>query len=177
MTRQASSGLLQDGTLEGIWDLDPHRSSIGFTTRTLWGLVTVRGVFRQMTGGGAVGTDGRVHGTLTVKAASIDTKNPRRDNHLRSADFLDSDHHPDITFAVEAARPAAAGIIVTGSLSVRGRPRPLSLAALPHLADDAHLILDAEVQIDRGEFGITWGKRLGAGMSNTVTIHAVFTRQ
>ena len=177
MTSSSPRTLLVDRTLEGTWHLDHSRSSIRFTTRTMWGLVRVSGAFRQMGGGGVVTPESQVHGTLTVKAASIDTKNLRRDRHLRSADFFDSDHYPDITFAVETVQPAAAGVTLTGTLSVRDCTRPLSFGALPSLQGEDELALDAELQIDRGDLGLTWGKRLGAGMSNTVTIHAVFTRR
>ena len=177
MTESSGGTLLQDPTLEGTWDLDPSRSSIRFTTRTMWGLVPVGGAFHQVGGGGVVTAESQVHGILTVKAASVDTKNVRRDRHLRSADFFDTDHYPDVTFAVETVQPAIAGVTVTGTLSVRDCTRPLSFGALPSLQGEDELTLDAELQIDRGDLGLTWGKRLGAGMSNTVTIHAVFTRR
>jgi polyisoprenoid-binding protein YceI len=89
------------------------------------GLVRVKGVFREVGGSGTVSSDGEVSGTLTVAAASIDTKNTRRDTHLRSADFLDTGSYPDLTFTVEAIR----GLVVTGALTVRGRTRPLSFKA------------------------------------------------
>ncbi len=44
--------------------------------------------------------------TITVAAASIDTKNAKRDKHLRSGDFFDSDNYPDITFTVDGIRPS-----------------------------------------------------------------------
>jgi polyisoprenoid-binding protein YceI len=50
--------------------------------------------------GQAVPADGTVNGTVTVAAASIETKNTRRDTHLRSADFFDSGNYPDITFTI-----------------------------------------------------------------------------
>ena len=177
MTSSSPRTLLVDRTLEGTWDLDHSRSSIRFTTRTMWGLVRVTGAFRQMGGGGIITSESQVHGTLTVKAASIDTKNVRRDRHLRSADFFDSDHYPDVTFAVETVQPSTAGVTVTGTLSVRDCTRHLSFGALPSVQGEDELTLDAELQVDPGDLGLTWGKRLGVGMSNTVTIHAVFTRR
>ena len=70
------------------------------------GLIRVNGVFREVTGTGAVRPDGKVSGTVTVAAASIDTRNSRRDAHLCSADFFDSDNYPDITFTTNGIRPA-----------------------------------------------------------------------
>jgi polyisoprenoid-binding protein YceI len=82
--------LLKDGNLAGEWVLDPVKSGIGLKSRSMWGLVPVNGVFREVSGNGTVCADGAVSGTVTVAAASIETKNPRRDTHLRSADFFDS---------------------------------------------------------------------------------------
>ena len=80
--------LLTDRALAGEWALDPRRSSIRLKSRSMWGLVPVNGVFREVRGHGTVSADGRVSGTVAVAAASIDTRNTRRDTHLRSADFF-----------------------------------------------------------------------------------------
>ena len=109
--------LLANGALAGAWALDPGRSSIRLKNRSVWGLVRVNGVFREVSGNGSVYPDGQVSGTLTVAAASIDTKNTRRDTHLRSADFFDSDNHPDITFTADGIRPSGQGVAVTGALT------------------------------------------------------------
>ena len=90
----------------------------------MWGLAPVKGVFRQASGQGTVSPAGDVSGTITVGAASIDTKNKKRDTHLRSADFFDSDTYPDITFTVDQARPSGQGVTVSGSLTVRDLTRP-----------------------------------------------------
>jgi polyisoprenoid-binding protein YceI len=130
MERQTSTAQLQEGTLAGNWYLDPRRSSIGFTTKALWGLVPVRGVFHQFSGSAVVAPGGHASGTLTVKTASVDTKNTRRDRHPCSADFFDSDNHPEITFVVDTIRPSAGRVTVIGTLSVRDRSRRMALDAL-----------------------------------------------
>src|SRR5580693_2698722 len=83
--------LLKDGAVAGEWIVDPSRSAVSFKSGSMWGLVRVHGVFRQVTGNGTVSPTGEVSGALTVSAASVDTKNAKRDTHLRSADFFDSD--------------------------------------------------------------------------------------
>ncbi len=100
--------LLNDGKLAGEWALDPIKSSIGLKSRSMWGLTPVNGVFRRVSGNGTVCADGAVSGTVTVAAASIETKNARRDTHLRSADFFDSGNNPDITFTADGIRPCTA---------------------------------------------------------------------
>jgi polyisoprenoid-binding protein YceI len=141
------------------------------------GLIPVSGVFRQVSGNGTVLPDGKVSGTLTVAAASIDTNNTRRDTHLRSADFFDSDNHPDITFTADGIRPSGQGVAVSGALTVRDQTRPLSFDAAASVQGDGEIWLDAEVHINRADFGLTWNSIFMTSMHNTLTIHAVFTRR
>jgi polyisoprenoid-binding protein YceI len=169
--------LLKEGTLAGDWVLDPRRSSVRLKSRSVWGLVPVNGVFREVSGSGTVSRNGSASGTLTVAAASIDTKNPRRDTHLRSADFFDSSNHPDITFTADGIRPSGQGAEVTGTLTVRGRTRPLSFDAVAATQGDGEIRLDAEAHINRADFGLTWNQLGLVSMHNTLTIHAVFTRR
>jgi polyisoprenoid-binding protein YceI len=177
MTAPGVQAVLTDGVLAGDWVLDPHTSSIRLKSRSMWGLVRVNGVFREVSGNGTVSTDGEVSGTVTAAAASIDTKNPRRDTHLRSADFFDSDSNPDITFTADGIRPSGQGVAVTGALTVRGRTRPLSFEAAASVQDDGEVWLDAEVRINRADFGLTWNQMGMTSMNNTLTIHAVFTQR
>jgi polyisoprenoid-binding protein YceI len=175
-TTPGVQALLADGALAGDWVLDPGTSSVRLKSRSL-GLVPVRGVFREVSGNGTVSPDGGVSGTVTVAAASIDTRNARRDTHLRSADFFDSGNHPDITFTVHGIRPSGQGVAVTGALTVRGRTRPLSFDAAASAHGDGEIWLDAEVHVNRADFGLTWNQLGLVSMHNTLTIHGVFTRR
>jgi polyisoprenoid-binding protein YceI len=177
LTAPALRALLHEGALAGQWVLDPRKSSIRLKSRSMWGLAAVNGVFRQVSGNGTVAADGEVSGTLTVAAASVDTNNSRRDTHLRSTAFFDSGNHPDITFTAEGVRLAGQGVVVTGALTVRDRTRPLSLHAAASVRGDGDVWLDAEVHINRADFGLTWNLLGMASMHNTLTIHAVFTRR
>jgi polyisoprenoid-binding protein YceI len=177
MTAPALQALLKDGALAGKWALDPRTSSIRLKSRAMGGLARVNGVFREVSGSGTVFPDGEVSGTLTVVAASIDTKNNRRDTHLRSADFFDSGNYPDITFTAEAIRPSGQGVAVTGALTVRGRTRPLSFDAAASVRGDGEVGLDAEVIINRADFGLTWNLMGTVSMNSTLTIHATFSRR
>ena len=167
--------LLADGALAGDWVLDPRESSIRLKSRSM-GLIPVNGVFRDVSGNGAIAAGGEVSGTVTVAAASIDTKNTRRDAHLRSADFFDSGNHPDITFTADDIQPSGRGVAVTGVLTVRGRTRPLSFDAAASVRADGGIRVDAEVHVNRADFGLTWNRMGMISMTNTLTIHAVFTR-
>jgi polyisoprenoid-binding protein YceI len=124
-TASAIDELLRDGKLAGTWILDASSSQIRLRSKSMWGLVTVKGVFGQVEGNGTVSAAGEASGTITVASDSIDTKMKKRDEHLRSADFFDTANHRSITFTADQVRPSGQGVMVTGSLTVRGRTRPL----------------------------------------------------
>jgi len=175
MTAPQVQALLEDGALAGEWVLHPGRSSIRLTTRSM-GVIPVKGVFREVSGYGKVAADGRVSGTVTVAAASIDTQNKRRDAHLRSADLLNCDAYPDITFSADSVRPSGGGLAVTGALAIGGRTRPLTIDAAVTAQDDGEISLDAVVHVNRADFGITYNPLGLIGVHNTLGIHAVFAR-
>ncbi|MFF8725830.1 YceI family protein [Streptomyces sp. NPDC015171] len=161
----------------GLWQLDPTATTVGLRHRTFWGLVAVKGTFTGVGGSGEVRADGSAAGTVTLDAASLDTKNAKRDAHLRSADFLDTDHHPEITFAVRGAdRLDGDEVRVAGQLTVRGVSRPQSFTARLTGVSAEALTLEAEFGVDRAEFGMGWNQ-LGM-MRGLTTVTAVlrFTR-
>ena len=175
-TSSALQELLRDGKLAGSWTLDAARSEIGLKSKSMWGMMPVKGVFREVTGTGTVSAAGDATGTITVAAKSIDTKNKKRDEHLRSADFFDVARTPDITFAAEQITPSAEGVTVSGTLTVRDRTHPVSFAARVS-GDEAQVVLDGETEVNRADFGLTWNQLGMTSMNNTITVHAVFTRQ
>jgi polyisoprenoid-binding protein YceI len=167
--------LLQEAALAGDWTLDASRSAIGLRSKSIWGLVPVKGAFREFSGKGTVSPQGEVRGTVTVASASVDTKNAQRDKHLRSDDFFSSDAYPDITFTVDGIAPSGEGVTVSGTLKVRDRTKPLSFAATAAASGEGEVAFDAQVQVNRSDFGLTW-RQMGASMENTITVHAVFTK-
>jgi polyisoprenoid-binding protein YceI len=168
---------LRDGKLAGSWTLNAARSEIGLLTKSVWGLIKVTGVFREVSGEGTVTAAGDVTGTVAVAAASIDTKNGKRDTHLRSADFFEVDKYPDITVAIQSVKPAGQGVTVTGMLTVHGQSRPLSFPATVSGFDGDELSLDGAAQVNRAELGLTFNQLGMMSMHNTITVHLVFTRK
>jgi polyisoprenoid-binding protein YceI len=143
----------------GTWQLDRTASTVALRHKTMWGLVTVKGTFTDVSGQGEVRPDGSAVGTLTLDAASLDTGHAKRDKHLRSADFFDVDNHPEITFAVRSAEVRDGDTVhVVGQLTARGVSRPLSLTARLVAADADALTLDAEFSVDRAQFGLGWNQ-------------------
>ena len=113
--QQATSALqaqLASGALASNWTLDPGRSTVTLRSKSVWGLVPVKGAFREVAGQGTVSPAGEVSGRIEIGAASVDTGNAKRDTHLRSDDFFLSDKYPVITFDLD--RLAVTGDGVTG---------------------------------------------------------------
>jgi len=166
---------LHDGRLAGVWTLDAARSQVRLETRHTWKLLPLHGFFRQVTGNGAVTPAGAASGVITVAAGSIDTGNPKRDKHLRSADFFDVANYPDFTYAADSVSLAGSGVRISGRLTVRGRTLPASFDARVSIAD-GEAWLDGRLQVNRADFGLTWNWLGIASMHNTIGVHAVFTR-
>lgn len=177
LTAPALDALLHDGSLAGDWTLDPSRSQVKLRSKSMWGLAPVKGVFGQVSGGGVISAAGDVSGVINVAARSIDTGNSKRDRHLRSAEFFDAERFDSVTVRVDGIRPSGEGVTVTGSLTVRDRTRPLSFGAAVSVIETGEVWLDADVQVNRADFGLTWNQMGMASMNNTISVHAVFTRQ
>jgi polyisoprenoid-binding protein YceI len=156
--------------------LDKDRSTVALRSRSMWGLAPVKGVFRELDGDATISPSGEVTGRITVAAGSVDTANPKRDTHLRSNDFFLSEKYPAITFTVNSLTPAGEGASVSGTLTVRDKTLPVTFPASASQLDGGAIALDATLQVDRSEFGLTWNQLGMASMKNTITIHAVFTK-
>ncbi|WP_034273588.1 YceI family protein [Actinospica robiniae] len=155
----------------GHWQLDPARSTVRFRHKTFWGLVTVKGRFSSVSGEGEVSPSGAATGTLTVDSASLSTRLPMRDKHLRSADFLDAENHAAIVFTARGITPREGDTVeVEGTLTVRGTTRPLSFTARAEKADGDAIALRGNAAIDREEYGLTWNQ---IGMIRGLTSVAV----
>ena len=102
------------------YEIDPAHSSATFAVRHF--VSQVPGRFDQLSGALAYDPENPAASSveITIDAASIDTNNPKRDTHLRSADFFDVENHPSLTFKSTAVKGAAGGLEVTGDLTIRG---------------------------------------------------------
>jgi polyisoprenoid-binding protein YceI len=168
---------LDRAALAGTWVLDPARSTVQLRSKSMWGLVPVKGSFGTVSGEATVSPAGEVSGTLTVDAASVNTGMAKRDQHLKSGDFFAADTYPSIVFTVDQIQTSGAEVTVSGRLTVRDQTRPLSFPVTPAVHGDGEVELDAEVPVDRTDYGLTWNQLGMAGTHNTITVHAVFTRR
>jgi len=167
---------LTSGSLAGTWTLDPARSAATLRSKSMWGLAPVKGVFGELEGGGTVSPEGGVTGRIEIATGTLDTKNSKRDTHLRSDDFFLSEKYPAIIFTLDSLAPAGDGVTVSGQLTVRERSQPISFPATVTLAGEGEVVFDATVQVDRSDFGLTWNQLGMASMKNTIGIHAVLTK-
>ncbi|MBQ0849487.1 YceI family protein [Streptomyces sp. BH-SS-21] len=162
----------------GLWQLDAVRSAVAIKHKTMWGLVTVKGAFGGVSGEGEVEAGGSAHGAITVEAGSLDTKNAKRDAHLRGADFFDAERHPTLVFAVRDAvvRPDDS-VGIEGELTVRGVSRPQSVTATVTESSGDVVTLAAEFTVDREQFNLGWNQMGMIRGLTTVTATLRFTRR
>lgn len=107
--------------------------------------------------------------TLTIQAASIDTNEPQRDQHLRSADFFETEKFPTLTFASSSiSRKGSDTFAVTGDLEIHGVKKSvvvevgyLGMAKDPW--GNAKYGFEAETTINRKDFGLSWNAALETG--------------
>jgi len=148
----------------GTWEVDPAHSSIEFRVKHMM-ISTVRGRFREFEGTIEAAPDyhdSKVSGC--VKTASIDTNEPRRDEHLRSADFFHAEEHPEIRFESTSVEHVQGGTYrVGGDLSMHGERKPVEFEVTVHGASGDRVGLEARATISRGEFGLRWQQALETG--------------
>jgi polyisoprenoid-binding protein YceI len=160
----------------GDWSLDASASTVAFQHKSVYGLITVRGTFPVGGGEGHLAADGTASGTVIIDAAGLDTKHKKRDTHLRSKDFFETDQHPTITFTAERAHRASAGgteVRVDGRLKVKDIEKPVSFLANATTTDADSVTLTAETTLDRHDYGLAWNQM---GMIKGLTTLAVTLR-
>jgi polyisoprenoid-binding protein YceI len=153
-----------------VWQIDPKHTLVEFAAWHMM-VTTVKGSFSGVSGTIRADEDDPTRSSVEVEidAASLDTREDRRDAHLRSADFLDVERHPSITFRstrVEQVGPDRLRIV--GALAIRGTSREVVLdttvngrARTPEGLEVAGFTADAE--INRKDYGLNWNVALEAG--------------
>jgi polyisoprenoid-binding protein YceI len=151
-----------DGSLTqlptGTWQVDVGASELSFGARGMFGLVPVHGHFAAFAGTLTVDATG-TRGELQVQAATLDTHNAKRDEHLRGADFFDVEVHPTVTFELTGVKPGSDGrVIVTGVLRIRESALAIEapVTVTPSGAD--RVTLTTKLDVDRAAAGVGWSK-------------------
>ena len=166
--------------LTGTYTLDPAHTRIGFVARHAM-VTKVRGSFDEFAGtavlDGANPADSRVE--VTIEAASIDTRNAQRDEHLRSNDFLAMQEYPKITFASTGVRQAGETTFeVTGDLTIKGVTNQITIpfefeGSAKDPFGNQRVGFEGSVTINRRDYGVTWNAALEGGgvlVSDKVTL-------
>ena len=152
------------------WTLDASHSTVAFSVRHMM-ITNVRGEFRTLSGDVtfAPGQPEAATVRASIDAASIHTREEKRDAHLRGADFFDADAHPSITFASRVVSATAGGYDVVGDLTIRGTTREVTLSVEDVTAEHTdpwgqrRIGASAKTKIRRSDFGMTWNAALEAG--------------
>lgn len=156
--------------LASDWEIDAAHSSAQFSVRHMM-VSTVRGQFQKISG--TVSLDDRdltrSKVEVTIDAASIDTRDAKRDGHLKSPDFFDVAKYPTITFRSTKVEKAGDGYKLTGDLTLHGITRPIVLSVAGVTAPQKNpwgkLVRGASAtgKLNRKDFGLTWNKALESG--------------
>lgn len=178
----AGQAIEQQGTT--TWTLDPAHSQVEFVVKHMM-ITKVRGRFATVNGAIEVDesepSSSRVE--VEIDAPSIDTRQEDRDTHLRSADFLDVESHPTLTFrstSVEGLTLEEGSTFeVVGDLTIRGATREVTLDAVYEGRGmdpwgGERLAFSGDTVIDRRDFGLEWNQALETGgilVGNDVRIH------
>ena len=156
---------------ESVWEIDPAHSSVQFSVRHMM-VSNVRGAFTKVAGTVRGDEQDPAHATVeaTIDTSSIDTREAKRDEHLRSPDFLDVAKYPTMTFrSKKIAKTGEGRYDVTGDLTLHGVTREVVLhveGPSPAMKDPRGGLragASATARIDRRDFGITWSKALDGG--------------
>jgi polyisoprenoid-binding protein YceI len=105
---------------------------------------------------------------VTIPAATVETGMEPRDNHLRSADFLDVENHPTLAFRSASIAPKGDRWAIAGDLTIRGVTRPVvldaeALGVVQGMDGRRHAGFEASTKIKRSDWGLTWNVGLEAG--------------
>jgi polyisoprenoid-binding protein YceI len=169
--------------LADTWQIDPPHSSAQFSVRHM-GISTVRGAFTKVSGGVEYDPSdlAKTSVNVTIDAASVDTRVEMRDNHLRSADFLDVAKYPTLTFRSKKVESAGPGKLkVTGDLTIHGVTKTAVLDvdgpsdSIKDPRGGLHMGASATTKINRQDFGVS-GVPVMVGDDISITIDVEMTK-
>lgn len=152
----------------GTWNIDLAHSGIEFSVRHMM-VAKVRGRFSAFEGTIVIADDPlESTAEVTIDVASIDTRDPKRDAHLRSPDFFEAETYPQMTFRSTGLEADGDDVKLTGDLTIKGVTRPITLAVeLGGVLQDPWGLtragFTASGTLSRAEFGLEWNAALETG--------------
>lgn len=171
------SEFFSDPASAGTWTVVADQSTIVVKTKSMWGLVPVKGRFTEFSGEGQVAAPQTVSGRIDIKAASLRTGIRRRDNHLHSADFFEAEKFPDISVVVTEADVIDGDTVdLRAQLTIKGTTKPLILKTKVAPVGDGGMRLTTHATVNRQDFGVD-GNLMGAiGDDARISGDVVFRR-
>jgi polyisoprenoid-binding protein YceI len=164
----------------GSWQLDPYHTQVEFSAKHL-GMMTVRGHFAEVSATGDIDPDHPETSSVevTIQAASIRTNNETRDSDVRSANFLDVDSFPVITFKSTSVEPSGPDrYTLTGDLTIKGITHQVALEVVKYGEFNdpmmGHRIAySAHTKINRSDFGLSFNMVLDGRfvVSDEIQVH------
>ncbi len=155
---------------QDVWNIDASHSSVQFQVKHLM-ISNVRGEFGEMSG--RILFDGEdcstVKADAVIQVASIDTREPKRDEHLRSADFFDAARYPTITYKSKRVEGVSEKKFkLVGDLTMRGITKEITLdveatPVIKGMQGETRIGAHATTSLNRQDYGIKWNRALDAG--------------
>jgi polyisoprenoid-binding protein YceI len=156
------------GYVAGTWTIDPVHSEVSFVVRHMM-VSKVRGRFDTFSGTITTAEDPlQSTVTATVDLSSVNTGEPNRDNHIRSADFFEVESHPTMTFQSTGVRRDGDNFLLDGDLTIRGTTRPVTLnLEVNGFGPDAYggtrVGFSASTDINRMDWGVSYNGPIPGG--------------
>ena len=153
------------------WQIDPAHSAAHFSVRHLM-ISNVRGEFTKISGSALINSADLSKSSVevTIEAASLNTREPQRDEHLRSADFFDVANYTALTFRSKRIQALGAeNFKLTGDLTIRGVTKEVTFdveGPTPSVKDpwgNVRAGVTASAKINRKDFGLVWNALTEAG--------------
>ena len=152
----------------GTYAIDTSHTHAGFAVKH-FGLSKVKGEFTELEGTIVIAEEPTASSVnVTIQTASFNSRDEGRDGHVKSADFLDVEQFPTITFASTSVIADGANWVVNGDLTIKGVTHPVQLetefeGAITDPYDFERIAFSAETEIDRTDFGLDFSAALASG--------------
>lgn len=162
--------MVDNAALTGNWTLDPAHTRLGFSARHAM-VTKVRGQFEEFEGTARVDAQNPAnsHVEVTIQAASINTRNKMRDDHLRTNDFLEIDKYPTLTFkSTNVERIDDENVRITGDLTIKATTRQVAIdfefgGSAVDPFGNTRMGWEGKTTINRQDYGVAFNAALEAG--------------
>ena len=151
------------------FNIDKTHSSILFAVKHMV-ISKVKGAFDEYSGtiqyDEADITESSVE--VTIKTASIDTRDEKRDGHLKNSDFFDAEKYPEITFKSKRIEKSKDGFVAVGDFTMRGVTKEITIpfeitGVITDPWGNTRMGVSAELKLNRQDYGVSWSQKMDAG--------------